>query len=95
MKPTKPRLVGHDLGPPWWQSPAEFLGHVLGGTLIFGTIAGAAVLLDVAIRYFDGIQVSGVILLGLKIAEYALFGVDLALFLIFVGRAAFRLLRRL
>lgn len=81
--------------PFWWMGPVEFLGHVVGGLLIFGTIAAAAVLIDVAVQQLAMLGVSSIILKGLTLAEFALFGVDLVLFLIFIIRAAFRLLGRI
>ena len=64
----------------WYDPLLVFLTHILGGTFLFLIIAGAAVGLDFLIEYLDGIQASSFIIAGLKGAEYALFGIDLALF---------------
>ncbi len=64
----------------WYDPLLDFLTHILGGTFLFLIIAGAAVGLDFLIKYLGGIQASSFIIAGLKGAEYALFGIDLALF---------------
>ncbi len=64
----------------WYDPLLVFLTHILGGTILFLIVAGAAVGLDFLIKYLVSIQSSSFIIYGLKGAEYALFGIDLALF---------------
>jgi hypothetical protein len=80
---------------PFWRVPWEFAVHAIVGTLIFGIIAGAAVLLSVVLVKLETYHIDIVIILGLKAAEYALFAVDLALFGVFLLRTAKRTIKRL
>lgn len=74
----------------WWHAPAEFLVHVIVGTLIFVVIAVPAVGLDFLVKWLAGLGVTEIILYGLRFAEYMLFFVDLALFAWFVVRTAWK-----
>jgi hypothetical protein len=78
-----------------WRSAWEFALHVAVGTSIFVVIAGAAVVLDVLNRALQASQVSLLIKWGLIFAEYTVFIADLALFTLFVWRAAMRAARKL
>jgi len=80
---------------PFWRVPWEFAVHALVGTSIFAIIAAAAVLLDLIVRKLGAYGISHVFLLGLKAGEYALFGVDLVLFGVFLWRTAERTIKRL
>lgn len=75
-------------GEKWWHTPWEFLVHALVGTLIFLIIATPAVGLDFLIKWLASQDVSDIIIYGLKGAEYALFFVDLVLFVVFLVRTA-------
>jgi hypothetical protein len=81
--------------PRWWVAPWEFAVHGIVGTSIFSIIAAVAILLDLALRRLDGYGVSGVIMFGLKSAEYGLFGTDLVLFAVFLWRTASRVYSKL
>jgi len=82
-------------GTSYWRIPWQFAVHALVGTSIFAIIATPAVFLELAVHtlkiYGSGI----VIIFGLKAAEYALFGVDLVLFGIFLWRTARRTINNL
>jgi len=58
--------------------------ELLVGTMVFIVLAGTAVLLNQGVSYLDGMGIDGPIRIGLKIAEYSLFGLDLALYLRFL-----------
>ncbi len=74
----------------WWEVPLRFLVETLTGASIFLVIAAAAVGLSVLVRYLDGKNIDGVILLGLKAGEYGLFLMDLLLFGRFLYRTTVR-----
>jgi hypothetical protein len=81
---------------PFWQVPWEFAVHALVGTSIFAIIAAVAVLLEVAVRKLGAYGVVGrVVILGLKMGEYSLLGVDLVLFDVFLWRTARRTIKHL
>jgi len=87
-----------DLQPvvPFWQVPWKFVVHTLVGTSIFAIIAGAAVLLEVAVRKLQAYTAVGkVVIVGLKAGEYSLLGVDLVLFEVFLWRTAKRTIKQL
>jgi hypothetical protein len=75
---------------PFWRVPWDFAVHAFVGTLIFGIIAGFAVLLSIAVHKLESYEIDGVIIFGLKAAEYGLFAVDLGLFTVFLLRTAKR-----
>ena len=80
---------------PWWVPLWLFAVHAATGTTIFVIIALPAIGLDFAVKFLGDEGVTRVILVGLMVAEFSLFFGDLALFLVFVLRAAFELLRSL
>jgi hypothetical protein len=80
---------------PFWRVPWEFAVHAPVGTSIFGIIAGVAVLLDLAVIRLEVYHTDAVITWGLKGGEYALFGVDLVLFGVFLWQTAKRTAKRL
>ena|ERR1035437_2252577 len=80
---------------PFWRVPWEFAVHAVVGTLIFGIIAMAAVLLDLLVIRLEAYHTDAVIIFGLKGGEYALFGVDLLLFGVFLWRTAQRTIKHL
>jgi hypothetical protein len=68
----------------WLSVVTRFLLHSLTGTIVFGTVACPAVLLQLFIsRIADACDPPVIILL--RIGEYALLVVDLALFLVFLA----------
>lgn len=71
----------------------DFGIHAVVGTLVFAVIAVPALLLDLAQAHLW--TTSPMISAGLQLGEYALFAVDLALFLIFLGRNAWKTARKL
>lgn len=72
----------------WWYPLYEFGIHTIVGTGIFIFIASAAVGLDFLVTYLKRIEINGMIVMGLTLVEYTLFSVDLALFILFIVRAA-------
>lgn len=78
------------LRPAW-----EFAVHVTVGTLIFVVIASGAIAIDIITRSLEPLGIDHVIRYGLKGAEYALFLIDLLLFLVFIAKAGARAIRRL
>jgi hypothetical protein len=79
----------------FWHAPLEFVVHATVGTLIFGIVAIPAIFLDRALNMLEAHGIGIVIIAGLKMAEYALFGSDLCLFFIFLWRTAKRISAKL
>jgi hypothetical protein len=78
---------------PW----VDLLGRAtefLVGSILFAFIAIPAVLLDWAVRIAEA-YTSRVIVYGLKGGEYAVFGTDFVLFVIFLLKTAIRTAKRL
>jgi hypothetical protein len=69
--------------------------HAVVGTLIFGIIACTALGLQAAVHVLEKAHLEAVLIWGLKIAEYALFFLDLALFIVFLWRNFRRALEEL
>jgi hypothetical protein len=91
MTPT--RTTG---GSRWWEPLVVFLVRVVLGTAIFAIIAAPAICLDLlAHRFLRPLGLSEVILLGIISAEYAIFGVDLLLFLVFLVSEGWKSAKRL
>ena len=80
---------------PSWRVPWEFAVHALVGTSIFAIIAAAAVGLELSVRKLQAYGIGIVVIFGLRAGEYALFGVDLMLFGVFLYKAAKRTIRSL
>lgn len=84
-----------------WRRPLLFALHVVYGTLTFGTIAVAAIGLAYLTAWADGLYLddqkvaSGLLIMGLRAGEYALFLLDILLFFIFLSREAWRFVRDL
>jgi hypothetical protein len=91
---TPTRLETKD-DPAWWEAPWTFLVHTVIGMVIFATIAGAAILLELGVDKLVPKRTSGVIVYGLKVAEYSVFGADLILFLVFLWRTSRRTIPKL
>ena len=85
----------------WWRGPLHFAIHIFVGTVIFGIVALAAVLLALLTAWFKALTydeqpiASSLLVGGLVVGEYAVFGVDLVLFLIFLARTAWRMAKEL
>lgn len=71
-----------------WRVPLEFAAHAVIGTVIFGIIAMAAVVLDRMVHTLEANGTGRVIILGLTVAECGLLGTDLGLFGVFLWRTA-------
>lgn len=80
---------------PFWRVPWQFAVHALVGIAIFAIIAGGAVALELAVRALAMHGIGPVIIFGLKAAEYAVFGVDLILFGVFLWRTTKRSVQQL
>ncbi|MSV28076.1 MAG: hypothetical protein EXQ52_04940 [Bryobacterales bacterium] len=79
----------------FWHAPLEFAVHAVVGVFCFATIAGAAALLEVGLRWLETHGIGSVITFGLKVAEYGLFTTDLVLFAVFLWRTARRTVQNL
>lgn len=78
-----------------WVVLWKFVIHEVLGALIFSVIAVPAIGLDLGVQQVETLHISSVIINGLKIAEYAIFGADLSLFITFLAKDAFRTAKRL
>ena len=81
--------------PEWWSPLHEFAVHACTGTLVFCIIAIPAIGIGFVVKWLSGLGVPDVILNGIVLGEYALFGVDLALFIYFLFVSAYRAARKL
>lgn len=79
----------------WWYPLWEFLIHVLVGTGIFVLIAAPAIGLNLLVASLATLKVGFWIILGLEVAEYGLFIVDIVLYLVFLVRTAWRTAQKL
>jgi hypothetical protein len=79
----------------FWRVPWEFMVHALVGTLIFGIIGAAAVFIGLIVDWLSTHGISGIIIFGLRTAEYALFISDLALYFVFLWRTSQRMVQKL
>jgi hypothetical protein len=70
----------HEMEPPWWKAPCQFLHEVICALLIFGLIAIAAIGIDLAVQLLRQYGTDSVIIYGLKGLEYVIFATDLILF---------------
>jgi hypothetical protein len=71
----------------WWAPLVEFAVHVVVGSAIFVVVAGAAVV----IHWINNlVALDGWAASPLRILEYAIFVIDLVLFLIFILRTSAR-----
>lgn len=77
-----------------WKSIIQhFFIHVITGVVIFIIIAIPAILLDLAITSLKLLGIDSIIIWGLKITKYIIFFMDLILFLIFMGRISWNILK--
>jgi hypothetical protein len=80
---------------PFWHAPWKFAVHAIVGTLIFAVIALPAIAINAIVNRLEDFHTDVVIIFGLKASEYALFGVDLVIFGVFLWRAARRTIKDL
>ena len=80
---------------PWWSFLWEFLVHVVIGTSIFIVIAMPAGGLDFLVSWLSSKDINVVIIIGLNVAKFTLFIIDIGLFIVFLIRTAMRTLRNL
>ena len=78
-----------------WKALRRCCAHVVIGTLLFVVVALAALGLHFVVIELTAMGVDRAILIGLKIAEYTVFGVDLFLYIFFILRIGIQLFRRL
>ena len=79
---------------PFWRVPWEFAVHAIVGTSIFAIIAVIAIGLNLFFQILvEPYKISPVIIDGLQLGEYTLFGTDLFLFVVFLLRTAKRTLK--
>jgi hypothetical protein len=81
---------------PYWRTAWHFAVHACVGTLIFGVLAVPAVLLNWSVDWLEAVHKTDlVIILGLRFAEYAIFGSDLLLIGVFLFKTLKRTIREL
>ncbi len=79
-----------------WHTPFKFAVHACVGSMMFVIVAVPAILLDWGMTWAEAIRgTDPLITLGLSVAAHALFGPDLALFLVFLLRTFKRTIRLL
>lgn len=74
----------HKFGP----TIKEFAVHIAIGLVVFLLIAVAAIALDLLVTFLTSKGINDVIIGGLKLAEYAIFGIDVLLLVAYVGSIA-------
>ena len=72
----------------WWHPLWRFAVHSFVGSALFVVIAIPAILLNLAVTWLEHQHLTRALIIGLEVAEYFLFVVDLLLFGWFVLRAA-------
>ena len=78
-----------------WGTVAQFAVHVVVGTMVFCLLAAPAIGLSILVHLRTLVTDDVVIQLGIRCAEYALFGADLVLFVVFLIRSVIRAARNL
>lgn len=79
----------------WWVPLLDFAVHVVVGTLIFIIIGAPAVVLNLVLHELTNLAIDRFVFVGLQIAEYTLFAVDLVLYLVFLIRKTRATLREM
>lgn len=74
----------------WWVPLWRFAVHAWVASGIFFIVAIPAVLLELLVRWLTHHNVSPLIVAGLQLAEYTIFGVDLLLLITYVVRTGWR-----
>jgi hypothetical protein len=81
---------------PYWRTAWHFAVHACVGTLIFGIVAVPAILLNWSVDWLEAVHRTAlVIILGLRFAEYGIFGSDLLLIAVFLFKTVKRTIREL
>jgi len=79
---------------PYWRVPWEFAVHAIVGTSIFAIVAVWAIGLNLFFQILvEPYKISRVVIDGLQLGEYTVFGIDLFLFVVFLLRTAKRMLK--
>ncbi len=79
-----------------WQTPWKFTIHACVGSLMFAIVAASAILLDWGMESAESVHpIDPIIILGLRVAGYAIFVLDLLLFFVFLWRTFKRTIREL
>lgn len=86
---------GNSSTPPFWHVPSEFGFHILIGSLIFVLIALPAVGLGLVVKWLETMTGDRIVTMGLRAAEYGIFGTDLVLFGVYLTRTTWRAMKRL
>ena len=89
-QPAETRTTGESQISPW-----TLLVHFFTGTFVFVVITLLAVALSLLVDFLGSKGINSFIVYGLRIAEYLLFAVDLALFVVFVLRTGWRTYKKL
>jgi hypothetical protein len=69
----------------FWEDLARFIGHLLGGAILFLAVAFVALGIGEFIKLLGRWQVDPFIVELLKLLEYAMFFLDASLFLFHIG----------
>lgn len=80
---------------PFWRAPWDFAVHAIVGGAVFGIIAAAAGFISIGVTKLKALKIDPVIIYGIMGCEYALFGVDVTMFAVFLWRTAKRTIRQL
>jgi hypothetical protein len=80
---------------PFWKPVVEFATHVLTASMIFVIVAIPALLIEAAVHGLERIHVTGLIIQGLNVAEYAIFGGDILLLVLFLIKSGYRAIKEL
>ena len=78
-----------------WRVAWEFAVHALVGMVIFGIIAVPALVLSQVVHLLIEVGYDPVVILALKLVEYAILWGDVGMFLIYLWRSARRTVKRL
>jgi len=78
-----------------WVSLWRFAVHIMVASGIFLLVATPAVLLDFLVQWLTSLHVSAVVIVGLQLAEYTLFGVDVFLLIAYAIRTGWRTMKAL
>jgi len=81
---------------PYWRMAWHFAVHACVGTLIFGIVAAPAILLNWSVDWLEAVHRTDlVIILGLRFAQYGIFGSDVLLFWVYLFKTFKRTIREL
>ena len=82
---------------PYWRTAWHFAVHACVGALIFGIVAVPAILLNWSVEWLEAVRKTDlvIIILGLRFAEYGIFGSDVLLFWAYLIKMFRRTIREL